>query len=143
MSSSEDKGRRPVVQVLVADDDAHARNIVTMILEGMGCRVDAVANGAEAVEAADKLRSDLIYLDGVMPEMDGIEAARAIRQLPGERGRVPIVGITGATTTITEEKCRQAGMNDYLEKPIGRDDYRDAVRRWALGEDKPPPDESD
>ena len=127
-SSSNPAESRPFV--LVADDDELARRIVAKILEKLGCHVDAVSDGAEAVEAARTVQYDLIILDGVMPEMDGLEAARQIRLMEGERGRVPIVGVTGDTVRITKEKCREAGMNHYLQKPVGREAYRNVVKQF-------------
>ncbi len=132
MNASDTGESTPVARVLVADDDELSRNIVAMILEGMGCRVDVVADGAEAVEAASEGLYDLILLDGTMPRLSGIEAARAIRQMDGDRGRVPIVGITGNPLQITEEKCLQAGMSQYLQKPLGREAYRQIVEHWVL-----------
>ena len=138
MTAPQDGRQRPLARVLVADDEQLARTIVARILEGMGCRVDTVSNGVEAVEAARTVKYDLIFLDGVMPKMSGLEVARAIRLLPGEMGRVPIVGITGNSMEISPEKCREAGMDEYLQKPVGRDAYRQAVDRWALGQGQPP-----
>ena len=131
--NSPDDGLSGRPRVLVADDNEVCRSTVVRILEGMGCRVDAVSDGVAAVEAARRARYDLIFLDGIMPEMDGIEAARAIRQLPGENGQAPIVGITGNPVQIPKATCLEVGMNEYLQKPIGRDAYKQAVARWVHG----------
>ena len=138
MTVPQDGRQRPLARVLVADDEQLARTIVARALEAMGCRVDTVSNGVEAVEVARTVKYDLIFLDGVMPKMSGLEATRAIRLLPGEMGRVPIVGVTGNSMDITAKKCREAGMDGYLQKPVGRDAYRQAVDRWALGQGQPP-----
>jgi CheY-like chemotaxis protein len=137
VTALEDTQRQPPARVLVADDNELCRNIVVSILEGMGCRVDAVGDGAAAVEAAEATRYDLIFLDGIMPEMNGIEAARAIRRIRGVRGRAPIVGITGNPVQISKDQCLQAGMNDYLQKPTGREAYKQAVLRWAFRQPEP------
>ena len=91
MSSADDTAPTPLAHVLVADDDDMCRSIVVRTLRNMGCRVDAVSDGLQAVEAAQKVRYDMILLDGRMPEMGGIAAARAIRQIPGRKGQAHIV----------------------------------------------------
>ena len=135
--SSPDDGLSGRPRVLVADDDEVCRSTVIRILERMGCRVDTVSDGAAAVEAARRDRYDLIFLDGIMPEMGGIEAARAIRQLPGENGQAPIVGITGNPVQVTKAGCLEAGMDQYLQKPIGKAAYQQAVDRWVYGRTEP------
>ena len=123
--------------MLVADDDEVCRSTVVRILERMGCRVDTVSDGAAAVEAARRARYDLIFLDGILPEMGGIEAAREIRQLPDEKGQAPIVGITGNPVQVTKAGCLEAGMDQYLQKPIGKAAYKQAVDRWVYGRTEP------
>ena len=135
MTASDD--RRPLARVLVADDNDLCRSLVVSMLEDMGCQVDAAADGAAAVEAAAQTQYDLIFLDGVMPEMGGIEVARAIRQSGGPNGAVPIVGITGNPVQVTKDECLAAGMDEYLQKPVGREIYRQAVARWVFGEARP------
>ena len=120
----------PVGRVLVADDNDLCRSLVVSMLEGMGCRVDGVSDGAAAVEAAGQNRYDLIFLDGIMPEMDGIEAARAIRELPGRDGRVPIVGVTGNPVQIPKAKCLEAGASDYMPKPVDPARLVSMMRVW-------------
>lgn len=136
MSSPDDTAPTPLARVLVADDDDICRGIVTRTLRNMGCRVDAVSDGLQAVAAARRVRYDVILMDGKMPEMDGIAAARAIRRIPGHKGRAHIVGITGATRQITKEVCLEAGMNEYLAKPLGKADYEGLIRRWVSARGK-------
>ena len=88
--------------------------------------------------AVRETRYDLIFLDGVMPHMNGVEAARAIRRLPGENGQAPIVGMTGNPVHYPKARCMEAGMSDYLQKPVGRDAYRQAVARWVRRRGEPP-----
>ncbi len=132
MDSQDDSSPKPRARVLVADDNELCRSIVVSIVEEMGCRVDAVSNGAAAVAAAMTVQYDLIFLDGIMPGMNGIEAARVIRRIPGQKGRVPIVGITGNPMQIPKADWVQAGVNEYIQKPIGREAYKQVVARWAL-----------
>ncbi|HUU84567.1 MAG TPA: response regulator [Phycisphaerae bacterium] len=137
MDCQDDSTPKPIARVLVADDNELCRSVVVGIVEEMGCRVDAVGNGAAAVAAARKVRYDLIFLDGIMPEMNGIEAARAIRRIPGQRGRAPIVSITGNPMQIPKADCLEAGVNEYIQKPISRKVYRQAVARWVHGWPEP------
>ena len=127
--SSPDGASAPASRVLVADDDALTRHVLVSLLRRMGFEVDEVADAEQAIEAARSGRYALLSLDGCMPGMSGPEAARVIRKFPGAAGSVPIVGLSG-DPRVTEEVCRDAGMNAYLCKPVGLDDYRATVQRW-------------
>ena len=76
----------------------------------------------------------MIFLDGVMPGIDGIEVTRAIRRMEGQKRRVPIVMVAGDPRRISEEKCREAGVDEYLRKPIGIKALKIAARKWAHSE---------
>ena len=106
------------LRVLVAEDNQINQILTVTILEREGHRVDTVANGIEAVEAASTIPYDLILMDVHMPEMDGVEATAEIRKLPGAQGRVPIVAVTANAMEGERERLLAAGMNDYLSKPI-------------------------
>ena len=101
-----------------ADDAAANRELVTAILGGMGVSLETVADGAQAVEAARTGRYDLILMDVHMPVMDGLEAARAIRRLEGDAGRIPIIALTANVQPEQVLRCREAGMDDHVGKPI-------------------------
>jgi signal transduction histidine kinase/ActR/RegA family two-component response regulator len=105
-------------RILVAEDNATNRLVVTRMLERMGHRVDSVGNGREAVEAVQALPYDLVLMDMMMPEMDGLAATRVIRTLPGATGKTPVVGLTANVLTMDEQSCRAAGMNAFLTKPV-------------------------
>ena len=122
-----------VVRVLLADDNDLSRGLVARMLKEMGGEVDEVADGGAAVKAARQKAYHLIFLDGIMPVWDGLEATVEIRGLPGPNGRAPIVGITGNPVQIPKAACLEAGMDEYFQKPIPRQVYRDAVARWAFG----------
>ena len=106
------------LRILMADDAAANRELVTAILSGMGVALETVADGAQAVEAARGGCYDLILMDIHMPVMDGLDATRAIRGLDGVAGRVPIIALTANVQPEQVQRCREAGMDDHVGKPI-------------------------
>jgi len=118
------------VSILVAEDNVVNQRVASKFIEKLGCRVDVVANGLEAVEAAERLRYDLILMDVQMPEMDGFAATLEIRQRQGSGSRVPIVALTANALSGDRERCLAAGMDDYLAKPITAADITNICRRW-------------
>ena len=114
------------------------------MLETAGCRVDAVANGREAVDAMARLPYDVVFMDCQMPEMDGYAASRAIRAAERAQGsgwRVPIVALTANALQGDREQCLAAGMDDYLAKPITKEAFGASLQRWGPP-DGPPTDGS-
>ena len=91
---------------------------MTAILGGLGLAVETVCNGAEAVEAARTGAYDLILMDVHMPVMDGLDATRAIRAMGGTAGRTPIVALTANVQPEQVVRCREAGMDGHVGKPI-------------------------
>jgi CheY-like chemotaxis protein len=91
---------------------------VTAILGGLGLALDTVCNGAEAVEAARTGAYDLILMDVHMPVMDGLDATRAIRAISGPVGRTPIIALTANVQPEQVTRCREAGMDGHVGKPI-------------------------
>jgi CheY-like chemotaxis protein len=106
------------LKILMADDAAPNRELVTAILGGLGLAVETVCNGAEAVEAARTGAYDLILMDVHMPVMDGLDATRAIRAMGGTAGRTPIVALTANVQPEQVVRCREAGMDGHVGKPI-------------------------
>ena len=106
------------LRVLVADDVAMNRDIAAAFLQSAGHRVTFATDGAQAVAAVAASDYDLVFLDVRMPGMDGLEAARRIRALPGARGRVPIIALTAQAFSEQVAECRAAGMTDHLSKPF-------------------------
>ncbi|HYC96518.1 PAS domain-containing protein [Brevundimonas sp.] len=106
------------LRILMADDAAANRELVTAILSSMGVALETVVDGAQAVEAARGGGYDLILMDVHMPVMDGLDATRAIRGFDGAAGRIPIVALTANVQPDQVERCRQAGMDDHVGKPI-------------------------
>ena len=119
LSRAASEGPRPEgLRILMADDAPANRELVTAILGGMGASVDTVADGAQAVQAARTGGYDLILMDVHMPVMDGLDATRSIRAIEGPAGRTPIVALTANIQPEQVQRCREAGMDDHVGKPI-------------------------
>ncbi len=106
------------MKILMADDAAPNRELVTAIMRGLGLDLRTVCDGAEAVEAARTGAYDLILMDVQMPSMDGLAATRAIRAMDGSAGRTPIIALTANIQPEQVERCLAAGMNGHVGKPI-------------------------
>jgi signal transduction histidine kinase/ActR/RegA family two-component response regulator len=119
-------------RVLLAEDHAVNRRLGTALLERLGCRVEVVENGEEAVERVRAGGIDLVFMDCHMPGLDGFEATARIRHLAGDTARTPIVAMTAAAMAGDRERCFRAGMDDYLAKPIDREGVEAVLRRHGL-----------
>ena len=108
----------PSWTVLVAEDNAVNRMLLTKMLERQGHRVVTCGNGSEAVATWEERRPDLILMDVQMPLMDGLEATAWIRAREGGRDRIPIIALTANALKGDRERCLEAGMDDYVTKPI-------------------------
>ena len=120
------------VHVLLAEDDPVNQMVVQEMLKALGCDVDVVDDGNAARAAADGNAYDLIFMDCHMPVMDGYEATHRIREDERTRGRhTPIVALTADALAGDRERCIEAGMDDYLTKPVSSARLAAAVQRWA------------
>jgi two-component system, sensor histidine kinase RpfC len=104
--------------VLVADDNRTNRNVLAAILESAGHVVTMVTDGDEALEALEQSNFDILLLDVNMPRLNGIDTCAMWRQIEGGRQHLPIIGVTADATTETEQKCKNAGMDLRLTKPV-------------------------
>lgn len=127
-------GREPGAQarILVVEDNATNREVAVSILAKLGCRADAVVNGAEAIPAIWTDNYDLVLMDCEMPEMDGYEASRRTRQRERSAGKppIPIIGLTAHAMAGDRSKCLRAGMSDYLSKPIDVAGLNTMLKKW-------------
>ena len=117
------------LRILMADDAAANRELVTAIMGGLGADLDTVCNGAEAVEAARAGGYDLILMDVHMPVMDGLAATRAIRAMGGATGQTPIVALTANVQPEHVERCLAAGMDGHVGKPIQLTELLDVMNQ--------------
>ena len=125
--TAETSGKR----VLVAEDVKVNQQLVLAILGKAGYRTDIAGNGLEAIDAVHNLPYDAVLMDVQMPDMDGLEATRRIRKLQGRTAEVPIIAMTANAMLGDREICLQAGMNDYIAKPIDRDELLQKLAFWT------------
>jgi signal transduction histidine kinase/CheY-like chemotaxis protein len=128
--ADEDK-QRP--RILMAEDNPVNQKVALIRLNKMGLSTDVVENGRQAVEAVEKNKYDLVLMDIQMPVMDGYSATRAIRQLLSNGQHLPIVAITANAMKGDREKCLEAGMDDYLSKPIDPEKLKTVLDTWLPG----------
>ncbi|MCU7905404.1 MAG: response regulator [Candidatus Thiodiazotropha sp. (ex Epidulcina cf. delphinae)] len=127
-------------RILLAEDNPANQMVIKSILEYAGLQVDIVANGREAVETVRNLPYDIVLMDISMPEMDGMAATREIRRITGEGGRLPIVALTAHALSGDKEHFLEAGMDDYLTKPIDRPTMLHCIARWTGAAEATGPD---
>ncbi|PWC33987.1 ATP-binding protein [Azospirillum sp. TSO35-2] len=131
----------PGVRILLAEDLAMNRDLAVTMLTKAGHQVDAVVDGAAAVAAVQETAYDIVLMDVQMPVMDGLEATRRIRALPGPAARIPIVALSAGVLAVEVERCLQSGMNAHLAKPLEKAKLLAAINRWAKpAEPGPGPD---
>ena len=156
----EDEKRRKV-RVLLAEDNVVNQKVAGKMLDTLGYRVDIVTNGREAIEALAQTSYDLVFMDCQMPEMDGLEATKRIREAERVKSEgpeedceakdtsaspslptphVPIIAMTANAMTGDRERCLETGMDDFLSKPVNLEKLEAVLQRWTLQNSEPQED---
>jgi CheY-like chemotaxis protein len=141
-SPSPDRESMAGTTILLAEDNPVNQEVAQEYLRDLGCHIDVVTNGLEAVAALERTSYDLILMDCQMPEMDGFEATGVLRlkeQQQNQKQRTPIIAITANALEGERQRCLDAGMDDYISKPFNQDDLRVILQRW-LGQRQSPDD---
>jgi CheY-like chemotaxis protein len=118
--------RATPLRVLLAEDHPVNQKSLSIVLTRMGCEVTIAANGRIAVEDYD-----LVFMDVQMPEMDGLEATRAIRRLEGAKADTIILAMTANALPEDRQKCLDAGMNDHVSKPFRKEELIEKIAAWT------------
>jgi len=126
------------VRVLLAEDNPVNQKVALLILKKLGIDADVVATGLEALDALVGVSYDLVLMDCHMPQMDGFEATKRIRERERGSRRLPVVAMTANAMVGDRERCLEAGMDDYIPKPVRVDVLHRALQRW-LPEGSVPP----
>jgi PAS domain S-box-containing protein len=123
---------RGALRILLAEDNIVNQQVATGILKKLGLRADAVANGAEALNALKTIPYDLVLMDVHMPVMNGLEATLEIRNSKSSvrNHRIPIIAMTATAMQGDRERCLKAGMNDYITKPVDPKALAEALDKW-------------
>ena len=132
---SEDNFNLPPLKVLLAEDSETNRIIIEAYLDQLGVEVHSVSNGAEALVAVERESFEIALLDVNMPVMNGLEAARRIRAMPSRKSKMPIIALTAYSLPDMKERCRDAGMDGFLSKPMDRRDLFQSIAHHVLGTD--------
>lgn len=128
----ESSTERPMA-ILVAEDNEINQDLMLMMLNRLGYEADLVGNGVEAVDAVNQKAYDIILMDVQMPEMDGLEASRIILAREGTVRHPVIIAVTANAMVEDRERCKAAGMNDYLSKPVSLLGLKEVLAKWGKG----------
>ena len=117
-------------RVLLVDDMDMILFVIKEQLLRFGLQVDTAASGLEAVEKSKHNVYDIVFMDHLMPEMDGIEAAKEIRKLKAEYEKLPIIALTSNVDSDAEEMFLASGLNGFLSKPVAKQKLEETLKKW-------------
>ena len=119
-------------KILLVEDNPVNQKVASILLKKMGLSVDIANNGLEAIEAVQQKNYDLILMDCQMPEMDGFEATRQIREMEkkGQIKKLPIIAMTANAMEGDREECLAAGMDEYITKPVNKDKLKEILENF-------------
>ncbi len=128
------EAKRKSVRILMAEDNITNQQVASAILEKMGYRVDVVENGLEAIKVLDTIPYHLVLMDCQMPVMDGYEATRRIREMEKNGShRIPVIALTANVLPGDRQACLNAGMDDYVAKPVNPRQLAETIDKWLWG----------
>jgi two-component system sensor histidine kinase/response regulator len=131
------ENRSSSTRILLAEDNPINQKVAVKLLQKINYSVDVVENGRQAVEAVQKQKYSAVFMDVQMPEMDGFEATRLIREQEAGTRHIPIVAMTAHAMKGDRERCLEAGMDDYLPKPIDPQELHAMLDKWIPSPTKP------
>jgi len=135
-SFSDLSGFKVKAHVLLIEDDRVNQQVARRMLEQFGCMVEIAPDGARALELNGRSIFDIIFMDSQMPVMDGYETTREVRRQEGTLRRTPIIALTANAMKGDREKCLKAGMDDYISKPVRKDDFARMLNKYCNPEYK-------
>lgn len=121
-------------RLLVVEDNAVNQRLAMRMLEKLGCRVDVAGSGREAIAMWERLPYDAVFMDCLMPEMDGFDTTRAIRRREDGQRHTPIIALTASAMPEDRLRCAEAGMDDFVAKPVDPHLLREALERALTAE---------
>ena len=129
---------QPAARILLVEDNPAGQKLARILLENLGCQVTVATNGRDAVNRALVEAFDLVFMDCEMLECDGFEATHELRRLEKQgtlprlrEGRLPIVALTANAVSGNRTRCLEAGMDDYITKPVSGEDLRQSIHTWV------------
>ena len=115
------------MNILIAEDNIINQEVVKVLFKNLGYEIDIVSNGKEAIKNINKKKYDIVFMDIMMPEIDGLEATREIRAMGN---KLPIIALTADLGKETKKNAYKAGVNEFIGKPIKSDELKKVMIKW-------------